>query len=566
MAIALKSSKKLRSAFSKAALVSVISLWIGSGQVAAQPPATTRGDNFIYVVQPGDNLLSIRAKFATDTIDWMQVARLNKISNEKRLPVGKELLIPITWLASQPSIATVKSVSGKANVDGRPVLIGMQIGENTRVSTEENSSVLIELSDGSALRVGSASTIVVDRLKQYHSSQIVEARIRLEKGRVEAAVTEKRKKPFDVLTPGATAAVRGTNFGVSLDDPLSGNVMTPASVDVNNGSVAWSGTKTDAKETLPGGYGASVNATGTVSKPEALLPPVQVSDFPKEVTKVISTLLFPELSGAASYRVQVASDSAFDKVISENIVAKPRMFLVTENDGEHFIRIKAITADRIEGFTATTSVNVKARPLAPDGLTPATGSAVYRPEISLSWLDIAGNSYRVQAAKDETFSNPILDSVTKERTADIAITPVTPGKIFWRVASIVNNKQGPFTDAKNIELKAAPSTAVPTLKDDVVELNSDILLSENGNQLEVFLAKDADFKTGLEVKKLNASPAKLTLPAGKYFLKTRYLIEGFKPDAVPFGPTQSITIVEPVRDAYGNTIRSIDGSSIILGR
>jgi hypothetical protein len=559
MAIALKSSKKLRSAFPKVALFSAALFWLCPGFVLAQS-SEVRGDNFVYVVKPGDNFINIRAQFTADSIDWKQVAKLNKVSNDRRLPVGKEILIPIAWLNAQPATAVVKSVSGKASINGQPVSSGMQIFESARLVTEENSAVVLELSDGSALRVGSASTIVVDRLKQYHSPQIVEARVRLEKGRIEAAVTEKRKKPLDIMTPGATAAVRGTNFGVSLDASVTG---APAAVDVSGGNVAWISAKSDAKESLPGGFGSSVNAAGSVSKPELLLPPIPVTAFPKDIAKVVSEIPFPEVKGAANYRVQIAKDSGFDQMLSETIVAKPQVVLISQNDGEHFIRVRGIAPNLIEGVSATTSINVQARPVAPDGLSPATGTSVYKPDVTLSWLDTPGNSFRVQAAKDADFKNPILDSVTKERDASLA-APL--GKVFWRVASISNGKQGPFSDAKNFELRAAPNTPVPAVKDDVIELNSDVVLSEKGNQLEIFIAKDADFKSGLEIKKITALPAKFNLPAGNYFLKTRYLIEGFKPDAVPFGPTQTIKMVEPVRDSFGNTIRSIDGSSLILGR
>jgi hypothetical protein len=559
MAIALKSSKKFRSAFSKVALVSAAAFCSCPGLGIAQK-SELRGDNFVYVVKPGDNLITIRAQFATDSVDWKQVAKLNKVSNDKRLPVGKEILIPISWLNAQPAAATVKSVSGKASINGQSVTNGMQILENARLVTEENSAVVLELSDGSALRVGSASTIVVDRLKQYHSPQIVEARVRLEKGRIEAAVTENRKKPLDIITPGATAAVRGTNFGVSLDASVAG---TPAAVDVSGGNVAWIGAKSDARESLPGGFGSSVNAVGAVSKAETLLPPVPFDSFPKDIAKVVSEIPFPEVKGAANYRVQVAKDSGFNQVLSESVVTRPQVVLISQDDGEHFIRVRGIAPNLIEGVSSTTRVNVQARPVAPDGLSPATGTSVYKPNVTLSWLDTPGNSFRVQAAKDADFKNPILDNVTKERDASLSV-PL--GKFFWRVASISNGKQGPFSDAKNIELRAAPNTPVPAVKDDVIELNSDVVLSEKGNQLEIFIAKDADFKSGLEIKKITSLPAKFTLPAGNYFLKTRYLIEGFKPDAVPFGPTQTVKMVEPVRDSFGNTIRSIDGSSIILGR
>jgi FecR protein len=570
MAIGLRNSKYGITALTHAALLLVVAAsCLSSGQTFAQTAASLsqnvsiRGENFVYITQVGDTLSGLKAKFATSEVRWLEVAKLNKITNDKQLPVGKKLLFPISWLASQPASAKVSAVSGNANANGQAITTGMLISESARISTEDNSAVVLELSDGSTLRVGSASTIVVDRLKQYHSDQIVEARIRLEKGRVEALVTEQRKKPLDILTPGATAAVRGTHFGVSLVESKNGDPASLASVDVSKGKVDWIGVKTSAKENLPGGFGSSVNDVGSISKPEELLPPVEVSTFPKEVSKTISTLTFAAPVGAQTYRVQVASDSNFEKLLYESIVPKPQLFLLTEKDGEHFIRINAITGNYIQGMTATAKVTVQARPIAPDGMSPPDATGVFNNAAQLSWLDTPGNSYRLQAAKDESFKNPILDSVTQLQNANLTLSP---GKTFWRVASIQNGKQGPFSDAKLIELKVAPNPPVPKTSDDILELTSDVALSEKGNQLEVYLSKDAEFKTALEVKKLTTSPSKFTLPAGKYFIKTRYLIEGFKPDAVPFGPVQNITMVEPVRDTYGNSVRSGDGTSIILGR
>jgi FecR protein/LysM domain len=564
MAIGLKSSKNKSLALNNAAAAVAISLGLCCGPLYAEPANTvTQGDNFVYTIQAGDSLLGIRAKFADDRIDWQQVAKLNKISDAKRLPIGKKILIPIEWLASQPAVAKVDSVSGKANINGKPVTPGMLIDETARISTEANSSVVVELSDGSKLRVGSASTIVVDRLKQYHSDQIVEARVRLERGRVEAIVSEKRKKPLDILTPGATAAVRGTHFGVSLEEPSSSAPASLASVDVSKGNVDWIGIKTSAKESLPRGFGSSVNDVGSISKPEALLAPVEVSAFPKEVTKTNSSLSFAAIPGATTYRIQVASDSKFEKLLYENLAPKPRVFLLSNTDGEHFVRINAITANLIEGMEAIAKVNVQARPVAPDGMGPPNATTVYATVASISWLNTPGTWYRVQASKDESFKNPILNDVTQMQQASLSLSP---GKTFWRVASIENGKQGPFSDAKFIELRVAPNTPIPKTTENIVELNSELELSEKGNQLEVHLAKDPEFKTGVEVKKLSASPAKFTLAPGKYYIKSRYLIEGFKPDAVPFGPVQNITMIESVRDSFGNTIRSGDGTSIILGR
>jgi hypothetical protein len=556
MAIDSKSFKPLASNFKKASVAGLIgcySLLPFCGSALAEQSIS--GNNLIYVAKKGDTLQSIRAQFADKSIDWKTVAKLNGIKSSKRLPVGQAIKLPIDWLSAQPSFGTVTLVSGKATVDAQTAAIGSQVKELSKVSTDPDSSLEILLSDGTTMRVGSASSIVIDRLKQYHSSSVVEARVRLEKGRLETAVTPLRQKPIDIVAPGATAAVRGTIFGVSTDSIAS-------SVDVPKGAVAWTGK--GRSEPVPAGFGAAVDRSGIVSGAQALSPPVDTRNWPTTVTKIVSEFSMIPIAGAASYRVQVALDENFKTLIHETVKDKPIVTLVSSDDGPHYVRVKAITANLIEGFSAAGLIDVAARPVPPNGVVPSSGTTTFEKETVLTWLDTPGFSYRVQTDAVGDFKSPLTDEVLAINRTKATLKE---GITHWRVASIEQNKkQGPFSDASKIELASAPVMPKPKARDDIMEFSSSIPLSEKTNQLEVVFATDSAFTKDVLIKRFSQTPAQTQLSAGNYFVKLRYVLEGFAADAVPFGATQTFRMVEPVRNSFGSSITSGDGSSVILGR
>jgi hypothetical protein len=526
---------------------------------------TVSGDHIIYVVKKGDTLEVIAQRFSADKKYWQEIAKLNKVQRATALGIGREIRMPIAWLTAQPSIATVTSVSGTATIDGKPLLANTQIADTSRIITNAESVVELTLADGTSLRIGSAASVVIDRLKQYHSPQIVEARVKLEKGRVEASVTPERKKPFEIVTPGATAAVRGTKFGVSVDAMPDPNKPPGfASVDVPTGAVAWiaNDNRSDAK--IPAGFGAAAAASGQTTGVEALLAAIAVDSIPKVVTKTVSDISFAPDPLATAYRVQVATDPNFNSVMQEGIITKPSVTLISKADGPHYLRIKALSANLVEGNTANAMINVAARPVAPGGASPSSGTAKFVNEIDLKWLEIPGFQYRVQMSKSADFAATTLDTVIPENEIKAQLSL---GDNFWRIASIEpSKKQGPFSDTRRIELRPTPNAPAPQVTDDTLEFLPEIALGEKTAQFEIHLAKNNLFSGDVTVQRYSQLPIKLQLLAGDYYVKTRYVIAGFAPDEVPFSPAQKIKMVEPVRNGYGDALKAGDGTSVILGR
>jgi hypothetical protein len=527
------------------------------------------GDSLVYVIKKGDTLNSIKQEFLTADFDWQSIARANNLTDPKKLPVGREIKLPIKFLNSQTNLATVTSVAGKVTLDGKPLSANTKVQDTSKIETYVDSAVELLLSDGTTMRIGSASSIVIERLRQYHSASLVEARIRLIKGRVEASVSPERKKPFDILTPGATAAVRGTKFGVSVDAmPNATAVAGAASVDVPTGSVEW--LSASQKQTpgiaVPAGFGAAALANGEVTAPELLLPPIAIGDLPNVTTKAISNLVFAALPLAKAYRVQIASDEDFKNVLSETLTSDASVVLNSNADGPHYIRVKALSANLVEGHTAKTLVNVAARPAPPADALPASNTARYSPDVVLTWPDHQGLKYRVQLAQDERFTKTTFDSVIASASTTVTLKP---GVNYWRVASVETNlKQGPFSDIRKIELKMAPAPPKLNAVDDLLEIISELALGSTTAQLEVRLETmhSNGEVTQSSVQTFAHSPIKLQLAPGQYRVMTRYKLSGFAPDEIPSGPNQTVTMKEPLRGASGDSIKAGDGTSVILGR
>lgn len=529
-------------------------------------------DNFyVYTVQRGDTLEAIATKFGAEKkIDWQTIAKENKVRKPKALLPGSELKFQLQWIKSQESVATVKSISGSARIDGKALLVGSQVREAAKISTDPKSLVELELADGSILKIGSASEVVIDRLRQYHSNEVVEARIRLEQGRVDSTVTAPRRKPYEVITPGATAAVRGTVFGVSalqgLSLPEADN--SAATVDVGSGKVQW------AKPTGPGpdfevlaGFGAAVSKAGILSEPEALLPMARLP-VNSILEKPNAQVNFPAVAGAAAYKIDVSDEPGFSRVLTESFQKEPLITIISTADGPHYVKVKALSSKLIEGTSATTLFNVAARPLPPQGMSPVSNTKRFEERSRLTWLETPNASYRIQLASAAGFAQPDLDIKLPANTIEVVLKP---GQNEWRVATLDNTgKQGPFSDPLKIERVLLPLPKAGVDEEGAfLELKSDLALSAQGNKLEIQVSKvlaGGVATTKPAVSTHDSTPVRLQFEPGVYELRSRYIIPGMSPDAVPLTPPQTLRFFEPVRSGLGTVLRSSDGSPIELNR
>ena len=128
-----------------------------------------------------------------------------------------------TWLifacmagnaAAQVNAGTIKELHGTADVqrNGRSIAAApaMPILAGDKLETSRQSSVTIELIDGSQLTLSDASSVVIERV----ITSTADSTIELFKGKLRSIVNIAAGKPrgFEVHTPNAVASVRGTDF------------------------------------------------------------------------------------------------------------------------------------------------------------------------------------------------------------------------------------------------------------------------------------------------------------------------------------------------------------------
>ena len=66
----------------------------GTDAPHSPPPALTAPPTHTYIIQPGDTLMAIAARFYGDASRWSAIAEANPEADPRRLRVGQEIKLP----------------------------------------------------------------------------------------------------------------------------------------------------------------------------------------------------------------------------------------------------------------------------------------------------------------------------------------------------------------------------------------------------------------------------------------------------------------------------------------
>lgn len=415
------------------ALVAILAMpTIGHAQTAAQtePPV-------VYEVKPGDNLYTLATRYFVQVSDAGRVQRLNQIREPRRLPVGRRLNIPAEWLRSEPVTAQLVAYSGAVTVRGPgagPVSRDMAIREGFELATGANAFLTFELPDGSRTTLPSQSRIRVDRLRRVLLTGAVQRDLQLLQGRSSSVVTPipEPASRFRILTPLSVSAVRGTEFRVSHD--AAGERST---LEVIEGKVAGSAAASPAETLVPAGFGAATTPQGQTS-PQALLPRPVLQNASKLQDDPQVNFSLQGLTGAASYRAQVATDAGFIDVIAETTASQPGLTFDTLANGTYFARLTAIDGVGLEGIPAAYAFERRLNAL---GLDPPDAVAGMGRQYRFKWRSSGGGTenFRFTLARDADGGRAVIDEAGLSGP-QIVVTDLPAGVYFWRV--LVSRREG----------------------------------------------------------------------------------------------------------------------------
>ncbi len=333
-----------------------------------------------YTVQPNDSLQAITRNLLVSPSQWPAVAKLNGLKNPNLIQPGQVIEIPRSLLnfTSQTVVATpgkVISVQGDVRLGGAPVAVGAAVPEGAALQTGANSSMVVELGDGSRVQLmpKTLANVVTQRgysMKDPGSSASTtwfSGAIRLVEGVLDTMAEKRAKRltPLEVSTPTSLVGIRGTQFRVAYEDPASGAART----EVLEGKVVTTNTAQKVSADVGGGFGAALKPNEREIKVVALLPALPESSLAAEVLRArgeggAANWQVGTLSGASAYRAQLASDEAFEKLQSDVKSPTPSINLASVANGTYYARVRGIDPAGIEGFNAIKRIEIKTALLA----------------------------------------------------------------------------------------------------------------------------------------------------------------------------------------------------------
>lgn len=390
-----------------------------------------------YVMAPGDTLSGLARAYLLRVSDYRQVQRLNRVSDDRRMAVGRVIRFPIDLLRTEPAQARITGFRGAVTLqqDGQSMTptVGQSVPENMVIATGANAFVRLGLPDGGHVTLPSQSRMRVTRLRTILLNGALDQEMRVETGRAEASVAPVRTPGgFAIRTPVSVSAVRGTQFRVSYDDEAD-----RAATEVIEGRVGVSAegaaARNRALETTAR-QGVVTTRSGAhltllAAAPE-LLQPDRIQSGP-----AVTLALKPQ-SDVAFYRARLANDAGMIDAFAEarSATASAPITFDQLDDGAYFVRLTAVTAEGVEGLAADYSL-LRAR----NGLANLAASVFGRGRerrFLFRWeAQGAGDvhfRFQIRPVSADPNAPPVIDEV-RLNAPEITLTGLKPGDYQWRV-------------------------------------------------------------------------------------------------------------------------------------
>jgi hypothetical protein len=404
-----------------------------------------------YVVQPRDTLYDLARRYMLSLAGIAEVSKVNRITDPRRLKPGSTLAIPTALLRSEPLLAKVEAVSGVVSVQDqagttpRPLVIGTSLKEGAIVRTAGNAFLTLRFADGSRISLPSNTVVRIDAARHIALGDADDRRFGVEAGRSAFEVTPATRTSdrFEVRTPMAVAAVRGTEFRVGYR-PDSGT----STLEVLDGRVAESGTTSAESAAVDAGMAALRTDAGTSSRLLPLQPAPDLDDPGKTQSEAATLFRIAAPLPANSYHFQLARDAGFVDSFAETTAADGTGQFTDVPNGTFFVKATAIDTNGIEGRPVVYSFDRQRSSLdASVSPPPSKGPR----QFAFKW-DGSGEGrfvYRFVLARDAALADTIVDQAGLTGNA-ITLTDLAPGTYYWQVSFV--QSVGPKTFRRSLKV------------------------------------------------------------------------------------------------------------------
>jgi hypothetical protein len=144
---------------------------------------------------------------------------------------------------AQSTVGTITQLSGTANIQRAGATIAaaqnMPVMLHDKIVTDANGSLTIGMVDNSSMQMGPSTTIVIDDSVLVNGVG-APSKVGLLGGDLHSAILGAMRgssTTFEVNTPNAIGAVRGTDFNTHYDQDNHNDCFQDTKVDVNDGTV-----------------------------------------------------------------------------------------------------------------------------------------------------------------------------------------------------------------------------------------------------------------------------------------------------------------------------------------
>ncbi|KZX77760.1 hypothetical protein A3715_26605 [Oleiphilus sp. HI0009] len=472
-----------------------------------------------YTVRPNDSLKDVAERLLKRQYSWTSISHYNRLKDVENLQVGSIIKVPISWLKYQPRPAKIISSEGLALIKRRQETRYHAIKSNTQIYVGDelltrDGKITVQFADNSTVKLDPHSHLIFNKLSKYEDVGMVDTRMRLSRGGLRTTVSPLvNGSRYEISTPSAVAAVRGTDF--RLRSSLMGTTL-----EVLEGKVEFF--YDHGRQMIESGDGVR-----TIVGRENLerinlfnLPRFKASSDLSNISDAEETL---------NWRGLPADLNVEDK----NASFKASGASVDTKDDE--------SASQVQ----TNDEEVNQDPDAATLDLPLPGSIVDAFTAEFSWeVKHPETLSRFELSKTDDFKRLALPTKWSENTSYRLEDSIAAGNYFWRVRTLSAGKAEATSAARAVSIQG---------KLDVVNI---LTVNYIGDQVGIFwhtvdnaqgyvlqISDDKEFRRLLKEETLSKTRAFLKLPEGKHFY-ARVKGLGDEIFSSEFGPHKDI-LLEP---------------------
>ncbi len=342
-------------------------------------------------------------------------------------------------------------------------------------------------------------------------------------------------------------SVRGTDFRASLD-PEDSNISR---IEVITGHVGVNGAGHTTE--LKSGFGTSINR-GEPPKPPIRLLPAPSIKLPKTYSREFPvTFKWTPIIGAAAYRVQVIRVDGQKAVMVDVVTESPAYSTNTMEDANYILQLRAVDNNGLEGLEGTLAFELDAQPQPPAAISPGHDYVVRSKSPQFEWAQpINADRFHFQLSRDMDFDKTVIDIKGYSRT-HLTPSDLEPGTYFWRLSSINNGEEGPFSHPLKFVFRPKPEAPDVATEQEDTELIIRWSPAREGQSYRLQVAEDEGFKTTVVDEQLDNPEWRMERPQAPVFFRVQVIdVDGFQgawsiPQKIPPPPLPwYYTVVPPL--------------------